>query len=98
MLHVKYIQDWDVKPASKHFLFQTDFDCGSEVIHYSNIQIIVILRNDIKYITINILHQTFPVIDLMRFRWKNILYQQRNKIILYVYVVTLTLRLLMSYI
>jgi hypothetical protein len=75
MLHVKYMQDLDVKPASKNFLLQTDFDCGSEVIHYNNIQIIVILRNDIKCITTNIVHQTFPVIELMRFHWKNILYQ-----------------------
>lgn len=78
MLHVKYIHGWDVTPASKH-LFQTDFDFGSEVINYNNIQIIVTLRNDIKYANVKLLHQTFPVIELMTFHWKNILYESATK-------------------
>ena len=67
MLQVKYIHDWGVTPVSKHLLFQMDFDCGSEVINYNNMHIIVILRKDIKYSNIKIIHQTFLVIDLMRF-------------------------------
>jgi hypothetical protein len=68
-----------VTSASKHLLFQTDFDCEYEVTNYNNIQIIVILRNDIKYTNIKILRQTFPVIDLIRFHRKNILYESATK-------------------
>jgi hypothetical protein len=79
MLHVKYVHDWDVTPASRHLLFQTDFDFGSEVINHNNIQVIVILRKYIKSTNTNTLHQIFPIADLTRFHWKKILYESTTK-------------------